>query len=213
MNLRKRKQPFAFVEFVDPEAVNKAVEMFNNQVLDGETIVVEVAKSPRPPRKPRARRAPRAAAETPAEGAAEGAAAPAADAAETPAADAEKPRRQRRPRQPRRPRPETPISKNVAHVGNLPYVVDDEGMKDIFEGCKFTEVHVVRYNRSQRSKGYGFVTFANEEDRAEAIKMVDGSVVEGRKITVAPAHERVEVAEAATDAPAAAAEETPVENQ
>lgn len=212
MNLRKVRNPFAFVEFVDPESVNKAVEMFNNQVLDDATIVVEVAKSPNPQRSRRPRRPRRAAAEAPAEGAAEGAAAPAADAAETPAKEAEKPRRERRERRERRPRPETPISKNVAHVGNLPYVVDEEGMKDIFEGCKFTEVHVVRYNRSQRSKGYGFVTFANEEDRAEAIKMVDGSVVEGRKITVAPAHERVEVAEAAAE-PAAATEETPVENQ
>jgi len=87
---------------------------------------------------------------------------------------------------------DAPISKDVAYVGNLPYIVDEEGMKDIFEGCKFIEARVVRRARDNRSKGFGFVTFANEEDRAAAIKVADGSVVEGRKIRVSPARERVE---------------------
>jgi RNA recognition motif-containing protein len=100
-----------------------------------------------------------------------------------------------RPRGPRRPRTrrapiDAPISKTVAYVGNLPFVADEESLGDIFEGCPFVEARIVR-NRD-RSKGFGFVTFATEEDRDTAIERVDGSLVEGRKITVSPARERIE---------------------
>jgi len=179
---------YAFVELENPDNVAKAVEMLNGKELGGVAVVVEVARRPFPRKRP-FRKGKKAAA--PAAGAT---AAPAAGATAAPAATEEK--KTRRPRRanrrPRRPAVDAPISKDVAYVGNLPYIVDEEGMKDIFEGCKFIEARVVRRARDNRSKGFGFVTFANEEDRAAAIKVADGSVVEGRKIHVSPARERVE---------------------
>lgn len=226
---REHRVLFCFVEFETEEQRNKAVAELNGKELAGVQVSVEVAL-PKPKREP----APAAAAPAAAAAAAPTAtptatatpatpAAPAADAAAGAAAgenktdDAaagERRRRRRRGTRARRPRVETPISKNVAYVGNLPFVVDEEGMKDIFEGCAFIEARVIRY-RSGHSRGFGFVTFNNEEDRAEAIKVTDGSVVEGRRITVSPAHERPErpedAAPAAGAAPAATTA-TPVQN-
>jgi len=177
---------YAFVELEDTEAVNKVVEALNGKELAGAAVVVEAARRPFPRKRP-FRKSKKAAAPAPAAGTATPAAAPAAT-------EEKKGRRPRRfgGRRQRRAPVDAPISKDVAYVGNLPYIVDEEGMKDIFEGCKFIEARVVRRARDNRSKGFGFVTFANEEDRAAAIKVADGSVVEGRKIRVSPARERVE---------------------
>jgi len=195
----------AFVEFENAETTTKAIQALNGKELCGAPVVVEAARRPIPPMRRRrfyrkdkkaapAAGAPAAAGTTPA-------------ATTAPAGTEEKKGRfqrrrfQRRPR--RQPAADAPLSKDVAYVGNLPYIVDEEGMKDIFEGCKFIEARVVRRNRDGRSKGFGFVTFANEEDRAAAIKVADGSVVEGRQIRVSPARERVEKPKAEEAAPAA----------
>lgn len=172
---------FAFAEFEDPAKAPEAIEKLNGKELEGGAVVVEAARNQFPkrrfPKKRKGGRAPSPVA--PAAAGAKGRRAP--------------PRRRRNfgRRRPRR-NADAPLSKDVAYVGNLPYIVDEEHMKDIFEGCKFVEARVVRRARDNRSKGFGFVTFANEEDRAAAIKVADGSVVEGRKIRVSPARERVE---------------------
>jgi len=171
---------YAFVELEKADEVAKAVEMLNGKELGGTAVVVEVARRPFPRKRP-FRKSKKAAAP-----------AGAAPAAAPAATEEKKGRRPRRfPRRRRAPN-DAPLSKDVAYVGNLPYIVDEEGMKDIFEGCKFVEVRVVRRQRDNRSKGFGFVTFANEEDRQAAIKLADGSVVEGRKIHVSAARVRVE---------------------
>jgi len=185
---------YAFAEFEDAASAPKAIEMLNGKELGGAAIVVEAARNQFPKRHFNRKRKPAAGAPA--------------------AAPGDKPRRRgRRFRNggQRRPRRfvDAPISKDVAYVGNLPYIVDEEHMKDIFEGCKFVEARVVRRARDNRSKGFGFVTFASEEDRAEAIKLVDGSVVEGRKIHVSPARERVERPKKEEAAPAAAAAAAP----
>jgi len=177
---------YAFVEFENADSVAKAVEMLNGKELGGAAVVVEVARRPFPRKRPFRK------GKKPAPAAAAGNAAPAANANANAGDEKKAPRRRRFNRRPRRAPVDAPISKDVAYVGNLPYIVDEEGMKDIFEGCKFIEARVVRRARDNRSKGFGFVTFANEEDRAAAIKVADGSVVEGRKIHVSPARERVE---------------------
>jgi len=192
---------YAFAEFEDPASAPKAIETLNGKELSGAALVVEAARNQFPKRHTfRRKRKPAAAA---------GAAAPAAaPAAAAPAGEKKVRRFRRRYNRRRRPAADAPISKDVAYVGNLPYIVDEEHMKEIFEGCNFVEARVVRRARDGRSKGFGFVTFANEEERAKAIKVADGSVVEGRKIHVSPARERVEkpkTEEAAAAAPAAPA--------
>jgi RNA recognition motif-containing protein len=186
--VKKFRLQFAFVQLESEEALKKAVEALNGKELGGSAVVAEIARRPFPRNKRFFRKNRKAAAPAPA-----AAAAPAnAPAAAT--EEKKKPRRgfRRGGFRPRRAPADTPLTKDVAYVGNLPYIVDEEGMKDIFEGCAFVEARVVRRARDNRSKGFGFVTFANEEDRAKAIKVADGSVVEGRKIHVSPARERVE---------------------
>lgn len=123
----------------------------------------------------------------------------------------------RRPRGPRRPRiaegaahqpavPPTP-SKTTLFVANLPFIVDDEGLLEIFEGMKVKEAHVVR-RPNGRSKGYGFVTFENEEDQRRALEAVDKTIVEGRDITVRPAMAPFRKTEAPVVVAAAAAAAT-----
>jgi len=175
---------YAFAEFEDAASATKAIETLNGKELAGAAVVVEAARN-QFPKKRNMRRKRKAAAP------AAGNAAPAnATAATTAAPATEKKRRPRRFNR-RRRRVDAPISKDVAYVGNLPFIVDEEHMKEIFEGCKFIEARVVR-RRDNRSKGFVFVTFANEADRTAAIEIANGSVVEGRKIRVCPARERVE---------------------
>jgi len=194
---------YAFAEFEDAASATKAIETLNGKELGGAALVVEAARN-RFPKKPRAFRRKRKPAAAPAAGTTP--AAPPATTGAAPAGEKKKPRPRRRFNRRRRAPVDAPISKDVAYVGNLPYIVDEEHMKEIFEGCKFIEARVVRRARDNRSKGFGFVTFASEEDRAAAIKIADGSVVEGRKIHVSPARERVDkpkAEDAAAPAPAA----------
>jgi len=197
-NFRQKNEhnQYAFVELESAEAAAKAVQALNGKELGGAAVVVEIARRPFP----RKRVFGKGKKHAPAAAAPAGTAAPAA----APATEEKKGGRPRRRfnRRPRRQPVDAPISKDVAYVGNLPYIVDEEGMKDIFEGCKFIEARVVRRARDNRSKGFGFVTFATEEDRAAAIKVADGSVVEGRKIHVSPARERVERPKVEEAAPA-----------
>jgi len=201
---------YAFADFETAESAAKAIETLNGKELAGAAVVVEAARNPFPKkRKMQRKRKPSAAGAANATPAAAGTT-PAAGTTATPTEKKQNRRRRRHPFNHRRRRPyvDAPISKDVAYVVNLPYIVDEEHMKEIFEGCKFIEARVVRRAYDQRSKGFGFVTFASEADRAEAIKLADGSVVEGRKIHVSPARQRVERPKTKTEetpAPAAAA--------
>ncbi|XP_043946584.1 RNA-binding protein 3-like isoform X4 [Protopterus annectens] len=70
-------------------------------------------------------------------------------------------------------------------VGNLSFRTDDRTLEDLF--CKFgtlSEVVVVKEKDSQRSRGYGFVTFENPEDASDAVRSVNGKTVDGRQIRV-----------------------------
>ena len=71
------------------------------------------------------------------------------------------------------------------YVGNLPFSVDDEGLKKIFsdyEGVE--EVTVIKDKFSGRSKGFGFVTFASEENAKKAFSELNDKEIEGRKLKV-----------------------------
>jgi len=73
-------------------------------------------------------------------------------------------------------------SKTTLFVANLPFSVDDNGLADIFKDFKISKAHVVKYRN--RSKGFGFVEFENEEDQKAAQIIGEKLEVEGRKLIV-----------------------------
>lgn len=75
--------------------------------------------------------------------------------------------------------------KNKLYVGNLPFAINDGSLSEMFaEFGEITDSKVITDKFSGRSKGFGFVTFAKEEDAAKAIEAMNGKDVEGRPLTV-----------------------------
>ncbi len=71
------------------------------------------------------------------------------------------------------------------YVGNIPYSLRSQSLREIFE--EFGEVvsaEIIFDRQKRRSKGYGFVEMANEEDGLEAIEELDGEEIEGRRLRV-----------------------------
>lgn len=80
------------------------------------------------------------------------------------------------------------VSDCKVYVGNLPFSVGFEELKELFkEAGEVTDSTVIVNKFSGRSKGFGFVTFANKEAAQKAIKEMDGKDVKGRQISVKPA--------------------------
>ena len=86
--------------------------------------------------------------------------------------------------------------KNKIYVGNLPFTIDDAQLKELFG--KFGEVEeaiVIKNKFNGRSKGFGFVTFKEEEAVEKAISEMNQSEVMGRKLVVNSARPKKEDAE------------------
>ena len=77
------------------------------------------------------------------------------------------------------------------YVGNLPWAIDSEKLKNIAqEYGDVTEATVITDKFSGRSKGFGFVTFSDEESAKKAISEMNEKEIEGRKIKVSEAKSR-----------------------
>lgn len=77
------------------------------------------------------------------------------------------------------------------YVGNLSFGTEEEGLKGVFQ--KFGEVgsvSIIVDRDTGRSKGFAFVEMPDDENAMEAIKNLNGSVLDGRKIRVDIAEER-----------------------
>ena len=75
------------------------------------------------------------------------------------------------------------------YVGGLSYSVDDDMLRALFEAFgKVVFVKVIRDFHSGRSKGFGFVEMETAEAAQNAIEALNGSVHEGRSITVSHAN-------------------------
>ena len=71
------------------------------------------------------------------------------------------------------------------YVGNLPFSVDQEGLKGLFADYgEMEEVTVISDKFSGRSKGFGFITFKDEESAKKAISEMNDKEIEGRKLKV-----------------------------
>jgi cold-inducible RNA-binding protein len=76
-------------------------------------------------------------------------------------------------------------------VGNLPFATSDDQLRDLFARIgPCTSASVVTDRVSGRSRGFGFVEMASDDDAARAVSELDGSDYGGRKLTVSTAHER-----------------------
>jgi cold-inducible RNA-binding protein len=76
-------------------------------------------------------------------------------------------------------------------VGSLAWGTDSEALKGAFESFgQVDEAVVVTDRHSGRSRGFGFVTFAEDESAQKAIEGMDGKELDGRTISVSEAQER-----------------------
>jgi len=76
------------------------------------------------------------------------------------------------------------MDKNKLFVGSLPWSINESSLKELFSQYgEITEAIVITDRDTGRSKGFGFVTFANEESAQKALEM-SGKEVEGRSIVV-----------------------------
>ena len=71
------------------------------------------------------------------------------------------------------------------YVGNLSYSTTDDGLRDAFAQAGTVESATVIMDRmSGRSRGFGFVEMATDEEAQAAIEMLNGKDVDGREVTV-----------------------------
>jgi len=70
-------------------------------------------------------------------------------------------------------------------VGNLPYKTTDADLRDMFsQNGEVSEAVVIMDRERGVSKGFGFVTMANDAEANAAIESWNGKDIEGRALTV-----------------------------
>lgn len=76
------------------------------------------------------------------------------------------------------------MDKNKLFVGSLPWAINNDSLRELFaQYGEITECVVITDRATGRSKGFGFVTFAQEADAQKALEMHEKDV-QGRKIVV-----------------------------
>lgn len=89
------------------------------------------------------------------------------------------------------------------YVGNLPYSVKSEELREAFEPYgTVTSAEVIFDRRTKRSRGYGFVEMSDDEAGRKAIAALNGSDFQGRELRVdesQPREEKPERSERSAD--------------
>ena len=76
-------------------------------------------------------------------------------------------------------------------VGGLSWDTTDDGLRQAFQSHgEITEAKVITDRETGRSRGFGFVTFAEDENAKSAISKLDGSSLDGKTIKVNEAQEK-----------------------
>ena len=83
------------------------------------------------------------------------------------------------------------MDKKKLYVGNLPWSMSGDSLKELFaQYGEIVEAIIISDRMSGRSKGFGFITFANEADAEKAVAEMNEKEIEGRKIMVNVARPR-----------------------
>lgn len=78
-------------------------------------------------------------------------------------------------------------------VGSLPWVTTSDDLGKLFaQAGSVVSASVVSDRATGRSRGFGFVEMASDEEAQKAIEMFNGSDMDGRKIVVNIARPREE---------------------
>ena len=79
------------------------------------------------------------------------------------------------------------------YVGNLSYSTGENELRELFsQHGEVTSVAVITDRDSGRSKGFGFVEFANDAEAQAAISALNGKDMAGRSLTVSEARPKGE---------------------
>ena len=70
------------------------------------------------------------------------------------------------------------------YVGNLPYSMGEDALRDFFASYQPTSVALISDKFSGRSKGFGFVEIDNDDQAEQAIQALHGKEIDGRPLTV-----------------------------
>ncbi|VFR02853.1 unnamed protein product [Cuscuta campestris] len=82
----------------------------------------------------------------------------------------------------------TLASRNL-FIGGLSYDTNETILKDAFmKHGELIEVKVICDHKSGKSKGYGFVKYESETAASEALKEMNGQLLDGRSVRVDYAH-------------------------
>lgn len=77
------------------------------------------------------------------------------------------------------------------YIGNLSYDVTEDELAQLFGQCgQVSSAKIIKDKDTGRSKGFGFVEMANDEEATHAIARMKGHDVKGRPITVDEAKEK-----------------------
>ena len=76
-------------------------------------------------------------------------------------------------------------------VGGLSWGTTDDGLHSAFSQFgEIVEAKVITDRETGRSRGFGFVTYANEDGATKAIAEMDGTELDGRSIKVNEAEDK-----------------------
>lgn len=71
------------------------------------------------------------------------------------------------------------------YIGNLPYTTTDTSLTELFSQCGSVDsINLISDHGTGRSKGFGFLEMSTDQEAATAIEKFNGTVFEGRPITV-----------------------------
>jgi len=77
---------------------------------------------------------------------------------------------------------------NRLYIGNLPYSVNQQTLRDTFSKCGTVEsVNVITNRDTGQSKGFAFVEMSSSNEAHKAIQEIHGSTIDGRAVTVTEA--------------------------
>ncbi|OWM79797.1 glycine-rich RNA-binding protein 4, mitochondrial-like [Punica granatum] len=88
--------------------------------------------------------------------------------------------------------PSSPSLNSKLFVGGLSWSVDEKSLLDAFSSFgEVSEVKILYDKDSGRTRGFGFVSFAKEDDAISAKDAMDGKALLGRPLRISYALEKV----------------------